>query len=283
MGRVDAPRGGTARRRCAGRRPRTRRPGCRAVDAVTAKPGGRLGDRVEVAHPHLLVVGWSRRTARRRRRSTVEVGAAVLAPAGLGDVAAEVAGEELGAVADAEDRDAERRRRPGRSPGAPSTWTDFGPPREDQRRRPARGQLGGGDRVGHDLAVDVRLADPAGDELGVLGAEVDDEDGPVLGGDRVGRRLMRGPRRAPRRARPSGTPSASRSRTTPSTCAGRPIRLVRPSWSVRRAEQDLLERARAAGRGPGRRGAASAWRGGHAPVPAPAGRLVGRGQRACPA
>jgi len=30
--------------------------------------------------------------------------------------------------------------------------------------------------VGHDLAVDVRLADPAGDQLGVLGAEVDDED-----------------------------------------------------------------------------------------------------------
>jgi hypothetical protein len=31
--------------------------------------------------------------------------------------------------------------------------------------------------VGHDLAVDVGLAYPPGDELGVLRAEVDDEDG----------------------------------------------------------------------------------------------------------
>ena len=31
-------------------------------------------------------------------------------------------------------------------------------------------------RVGDDLAVDARLAHPAGDQLGVLRAEVDDED-----------------------------------------------------------------------------------------------------------
>ena len=31
----------------------------------------------------------------------------------------------------------------------------------------------------HDLAVDPRLPDPTGDELRVLGTEVDDEDGPV--------------------------------------------------------------------------------------------------------
>ena len=36
---------------------------------------------------------------------------------------------------------------------------------------------------GHDLAVDPRLADPAGDELGVLRAEVDDQHG-VGGGGR---------------------------------------------------------------------------------------------------
>ena len=35
----------------------------------------------------------------------------------------------------------------------------------------------GGDRVRHDLAVDARLAHPAGDQLRVLGAEVDDEHG----------------------------------------------------------------------------------------------------------
>jgi hypothetical protein len=31
--------------------------------------------------------------------------------------------------------------------------------------------------VGHDLAVDVRLPDPPGDQLRVLGPEVDDQDG----------------------------------------------------------------------------------------------------------
>ena len=31
-----------------------------------------------------------------------------------------------------------------------------------------------------DLAVDVRLAHPARDELGVLGAEVDDQDAVVM-------------------------------------------------------------------------------------------------------
>ena len=38
---------------------------------------------------------------------------------------------------------------------------------------------------GHDLAVDVGLAHAAGDQLGVLGAEVDDEDGSGGQGERV--------------------------------------------------------------------------------------------------
>ncbi len=49
--------------------------------------------------------------------------------------------------------------------------------RQDDRRRLALGDLGGGDPVRDDLGVDLQLADPAGDQLGVLGAEVDDEDG----------------------------------------------------------------------------------------------------------
>ena len=40
---------------------------------------------------------------------------------------------------------------------------------------------------GHDLAVDVRLAHPPGDQLGVLGAEVDDQDGVEVGGHAVHR------------------------------------------------------------------------------------------------
>ncbi len=39
------------------------------------------------------------------------------------------------------------------------------------------------DPVRDDLGVDLQLAHPAGDQLGVLGAEVDDEDG---GPDGVG-------------------------------------------------------------------------------------------------
>ena len=41
--------------------------------------------------------------------------------------------------------------------------------------------LGRRDAVRHDLGVHVELADPAGDQLGVLGAEVDDENGPPGG------------------------------------------------------------------------------------------------------
>ncbi len=45
------------------------------------------------------------------------------------------------------------------------------------------GRLIHGHRVGDDLGVDGRLADATGDELSVLGAEIDDEDG--AGGSRV--------------------------------------------------------------------------------------------------
>ena len=53
---------------------------------------------------------------------------------------------------------------------------------EDDRLRVLGQQLRGRDRVRDDLAVDVRLADAAGDELRVLRAEVDDEDGVEVGG-----------------------------------------------------------------------------------------------------
>ena len=41
----------------------------------------------------------------------------------------------------------------------------------------AGSDLGGRDPVGNDLGVDLQLADPSSDQLGVLSAEVDDEDG----------------------------------------------------------------------------------------------------------
>ena len=64
--------------------------------------------------------------------------------------------------------------------------------------------------AGHDLGVDVRLAHPAGDQAGVLGSEVDDEDG-------VGHRRLRRRARAHRAQWPMPTPW-DRWKNFPSVC-----------------------------------------------------------------
>ena len=149
------------------------------VDAVATKPGGRLGHRDTVAHPH---VGRSPGASRESDEvpDARELGAPVLArvPCGL-DRAAEILGEQLGAVADAEDRDPEIVDRPGRPRGAQSRGRLAGPP----ERMSPRGSLATSAAVivADDLGVDVGLADAPRDELGVLGAEVDDEDGVCVG------------------------------------------------------------------------------------------------------
>ena len=119
-------------------------------------------------------VGWPPPNSTPRGHD-VEVGAAVLALARAGHLAAEVAGDQLGAVADAEHGHAEVVDG-GVDAGRAVDVDRLRAAAEDHAGRVARGQLGGGDRVRDDLAVDVRLADAAGDELRVLGAEVDDED-----------------------------------------------------------------------------------------------------------
>ena len=96
--------------------------GVSPVEAVTTAP---VGGTVMVSK-WLIHTGWCFGWAALNSTPSaddVEVGAAVLAPAGAGDRAAEVAGEELGAVADAQDRDVEvvdgrvdRRARPRRGP-----------------------------------------------------------------------------------------------------------------------------------------------------------------------
>ena len=135
------------------------------------------GHRVAVGHPDVVrgrYVGEQRARSRDRDR-----GAAVLARAGVGDLAAEAAGHQLEAVAHAEDRYA----------GGEEALVDGRCALGVHRRRPAgehdRLRVAGqhlGDRHGvrHDLGVDPGLADPAGDQLGVLRPEVDHQDQVVL-------------------------------------------------------------------------------------------------------
>ena len=69
----------------------------------------------------------------------------------------------------------------GSTAGAPSAYTLAGPAGQDDRGRAPGEHLLDAPGVRDDLGVDVRLAHPARDELGVLRAEVDDEDGAGAG------------------------------------------------------------------------------------------------------
>ena len=82
------------------------RHGCFGCRCVGHEAGGDLGDRVGMAHPH--VGGALGRPVReqRGRGGARERGASVLAATGAGHGAAELLGEQLGAVTDSEDRDA---------------------------------------------------------------------------------------------------------------------------------------------------------------------------------
>ena len=87
---------------------------------------------------------------------------------------------------------------------------------QDDRLRLAGQHLGDRHRVRHDLGVDPRLAHPAGDQLGVLGPEVDDEDQVVVGhavdlrGRRRARRGPPTPYRRPARERARARPARER-------------------------------------------------------------------------
>lgn len=151
---------------------------------------GRLRDGVAVAHPHRVARGEFL-VQRAALGGHAQVRAAVLAGARLFNRAAKCARHGLEAVADAEDRDA----------GLEQLRVDLrGVLRVDARR--ATGQNDGqrvlvedlahGRGVRDDLGVDLGLADAAGDQLRVLGAEVDDENRAVAGVGHVAKDLMRG-------------------------------------------------------------------------------------------
>jgi hypothetical protein len=140
------------------------------------EPLGRRCHRVTVAHPHGLVGGLvvqQRPTVDR----DVRVGGAVLPSAGACDRASEGRCHHLEAVADAERGDPEIE-----DLGVERRSTFFvdarGAPGEDDAHGVLLGDLGGRDRVRHDLGVHAGLAHTARDELRVLRSEIDDEDGP---------------------------------------------------------------------------------------------------------
>ena len=160
---------------------RERRDGRRGRGGEHLEALGGDGHGVAVAHPHRLRLGLA------GEQRVVVVGAggdrgrAVLAVAGVRDLAAELLRHHLEAVADAERRHAEPQ----------DALVERGRSRLVHRRRAARehdahgvlrAHLLGRDGVRHDLRVDGCLAHAPRDQLRVLGAEVDDEDGALLGG-----------------------------------------------------------------------------------------------------
>ncbi|MCY1440703.1 hypothetical protein D9M71_569880 [compost metagenome] len=143
--------------------------------------GGEVGDLVAVAHPHVeaehavvvhVVLDAVEQTG---LADHVDAGVAELAQVGTLHLAAELLGHGLHAVADAEQRHAqvEYRLRRARAVSFVHRLRTTG---EDDA---ARGE-GADGRVVHvermDLAVHTDLAHAAGDQLGVLGAEVQDQD-----------------------------------------------------------------------------------------------------------
>ena len=135
---------------------------------------GRALDSVAVAHPHDLIVGGAIKQARTRRNRGL--GVSVLAGARATDGAAKGVSHGLEAVADTQDGHAgleDRGIDGGRAllvHGGRAAGQDDGDGLLSEHVRHAHG-------VGDDLGVDVSLTHAARDQLGILRAEVDDEDG----------------------------------------------------------------------------------------------------------
>ena len=138
-----------------------------------AEAGGELGDFVAVAVPDFQLGGelveegalWV----------ALELAGAVFAGGGTLDLATETVGDELHAIANAENRDAEvvdffvhlrslRRINAGRAA------------RENDAGRAEFFDLRGFGAEGEDFGVDATLANAAGNDLGVLGTEIENED-----------------------------------------------------------------------------------------------------------
>ena len=268
--------------------------------------GRRLGDAVAVAHPALLLAAQP--LEEQARLEHVERRLAELAEVGARHRAAEVQGQALHAVADAEHRDAELEDLGVELRGVVDVDAHGAAGEDDALGRVRLDALDG--RVVRDeLRVHAALAHAARDELPVLRPEVEHEDGveplhlrralrhgaslslisdasPVAGG---------GPQPMPTSCSfCSFLPSVISDGATMTSAfwnelerlvaagrhagAQRAEQVERAVVLVRRAEEDLLEGAL----DPGLHARAARQlgvEGGHAPVIAAAGRFAGRGQR----
>ena len=141
-----------------------------------AEAGGQRRDLVTMAHPHLMAL--TPRPQAVEQRAFVLDGderLAELAAVALFDLATQLLGQRLLAVADAQHRQAAIQDRL-RNARAILVDDRGGATRQDDGRGlDPRERLTSG-LEGHDLAIDPRLAHAACDELGDLAAEIDDED-----------------------------------------------------------------------------------------------------------
>jgi hypothetical protein len=179
--------------------------------------GRQRGDLVAVAHPHLQhAVAFGGREVldalqQARVAACAHLRVAELAMAARLDLAAELHRHREHAVADAEHRHAEFPDRlrcaqvlrfVGRRVAS----------RQDDRLRPERADELAADVVRMDLAEDVRLADAPRDQLRDLGAEIEDQDLVVHGGQAKGPAEMTAGwrwRRWPRKCNPASTSAPS--------------------------------------------------------------------------
>jgi len=138
------------------------------------------GDQVAVAHPACERAGFANAFEEPIGRQRLERRTAVFLGRAAGDLAVEEVRDELVAVADAKDGHAGGQEL-GRARGGADLVDAGRASREDDGGGLAGEDPVGGRVEGQDLAVDAALAHFAGYELGVLGAEVEDEGRLSLG------------------------------------------------------------------------------------------------------
>ena len=148
---------------------------------------GQPRDRVTVAHPDRLLALDA--GEQRAVHGQADIGGPVFPMVERDDVTTKLMGHQLGAVADAEDRDPARPDRRVRPRGV-RVVDRVRPAREDDRARTAPFELGVRCVEREQLRVDIELAHAAGDELSELAAEVEDDDGALAGVRRARRSVV---------------------------------------------------------------------------------------------